>query len=216
MEEQVQALLARIQELEAENRSLKATQKELQRRIGEIEGTPEEPAEPAPRDDSLEAAAVQLIEIDSLSQLQDLFKRGLEINATLPSRGTCLIHEAMRAGGIKVLNFLCTKGANLNAVAEDGNSPLTLGAELSKHDAMCILLQQSRGRVQLDFQNRSGMSALQIAVKNGNKEIVSLLIEHGADINVTTVLGDNILKMAQRAGHQEIVLLLVSAGASLR
>lgn len=60
------------------------------------------------------------------------------------------------------------------------------------------------------------MSALQIAVKQGNKEIVSLLIEHGADINETNVLGDNLLKMAQRAGQQEIVLLLVSAGASLR
>lgn len=122
----------------------------------------------------------------------------------------------MRAGAIKVLNFLCTKGVNLNVVSQDGNTPLTLGAELGKHDAMCILLQLAKGRANLDYANKSGLTALQIAVKQRNKGIVSLLIEHGADINTTTVLGDSILKVAQRAGHQDIVLLLVNAGASLR
>ena len=73
-----------------------------------------------------------------------------------------------------------------------------------------------RDRVNLEHMNKQGLTALQISVKNGNKEIVSLLIEHGADINITTVLGDSLLKMAQRAGHQDIVLLLVNAGASLR
>lgn len=164
----------------------------------------------------LEESAVDYIEMDNLAFLQGLFKQGLDLNAQIPSRGTLLIHEAVKAGSIKVLNFLIIKGANLNSTASDGNSPLTLAAELAKHDAMCILLQMSRGRVNLDFANQSGMTALQIAVKQGNKEIVSLLIEHGADINVTTVVGDNLLKMAQRAGHQEIVMLLVSAGASLR
>ena len=154
--------------------------------------------------------------MDNLAFLQGLLKQGLDPGTFFQARGTYFIHEAMRSGAIKVLNFLCSKGADLNAVARDGNTPLTLGAELGNHDAICILLQVGRGRVNLDFTNKSGLTALQIAVKQGHKEIVSLLLEHGADINVTTVLGDGLLKMAQRAGHQEIVLLLVNYGASLR
>lgn len=53
----------------------------------------------------------------------------------------------------------------------------------------------------LEHSNNNGMTAIQIAVKNGHKEIVSLLVEHGADVNITTKLGDSLLKMAQKAGH---------------
>lgn len=46
--------------------------------------------------------------------------------------------------------------------------------------------------------------------------MVSLLIEHGADICVTTKLGDTLIKMAQRAGFRDIVIILANAGVPLR
>ena len=81
---------------------------------------------------------------------------------------------------------------------------------------MCIILQHGREKLDLEYQNPAGMTALQIAVKNGNKEIVSLLLIHGANVRATNFLGDSLIKMAQRCGHQEIVQLLVNSGASLR
>jgi len=91
-----------------------------------------------------------------------------------------------------------------------------LAAELNKCDPLCVLLQQSRGRIDLEHVNKQGLTAIQIAVKNGEKEIVGLLSEHGANVNVVNGLGDTLIQMAQRAGHQEVVMLLVNVGAPLR
>jgi len=152
--------------------------------------------------------------MDNLSALQSLQNVGIDYYFS--GTGNYLIHEAVKAGAIKILNYLASKGADLNAVSKDEETALTLGAELGRHDALCIILQQGRGKVDINYPNRLGFTALQIAVKKGHKDLVSLLVEQGADIEVTTALGDSLLRMAQRAGHQEIVMLLVNAGASLR
>lgn len=160
-------------------------------------------------------ALLQNIEYDSLSFVQSVLP-SITVNYYFETNGNYLIHEAVKAGAIKILHFICAKGADMNSKSRAGESPLTLGAEENKHDAMCIILQHGREKIDLDYHNNAGMTALQIAVKNGNKEIVSLLIAHGANVNSTNVLGDSLIKMAQRSGHQEIVLLLVNSGASLR
>ena len=56
----------------------------------------------------------------------------------------------------------------------------------------------------------SGMTALQIAVKNCNKEIVSLLIKHRANVLATNSLGTH-AQTGKRAGRQEILMLLLNA-----
>jgi len=81
---------------------------------------------------------------------------------------------------------------------------------------MCILLQKARSRIDINHANKLGFTAVQLAVKSGSKEMVSLLIEHGADICVTTKLGDTLIKMAQRAGFRDIVIILANAGVPLR
>jgi ankyrin repeat protein len=163
----------------------------------------------------LPEALLKNIEFDNLSFITAVLPQ-ITANYCFASTGNYLIHEAVKAGAIKVLHFICTKGADMNVKSRAGESALTLGAEENKHDAMCIILQHGRERMDLEFENMSGMTALQIAVRNGNKEIVGLLVAHGANVNATNVLGDSLIKMAQRAGHQEIVLLLVNSGASLR
>jgi ankyrin repeat protein len=183
---------------------------------------PAPPVEPKKSASSTDLAAfdqsiqiLQNIEIDNLSFIQSIIS-SITVNFYFESKGTFIIHEAVKAGAIKILNYICTKGGDMNSKTSSGDSPLTLGAEENKHDAMCIILQQGRERIDLEHQNQHGMTAMQIAVKNGNKEIVSLLLVHGANANGTNLLGDSLVKLAQRNGHQEIVLLLVNAGASLR
>lgn len=68
----------------------------------------------------------------------------------------------------------------------------------------------------MEHVNKLGLTGIQVAVKNGLKEIVGLLSEHGANVQVVNGLGDTLIQMAQRAGHQEVVMLLVNVGAPLR
>ena len=163
----------------------------------------------------IEYSLKQNIEFDNLSFVKSVLP-SITVNYFFQSCGNYLVHEAVKSGAIKVLNYLCAQGADLNGKNAAGESPLTLGAEENKHDAMCIILQHGREKVDLEYHNSAGMTALQIAVKNGNKEIVGLLAAHGANVNVTNFLGDSLIKMAQRSGNQEIVILLINAGASLR
>ena len=79
-----------------------------------------------------------------------------------------------------------------------------------------MLLQHAKDKVNMEHLNKQGLTGIQIAVKNGEKEIVGLLSEHGANVHVVNGLGDTLIQMAQRAGHQEVVMLLVNVGAPLR
>ncbi|CAG9333174.1 unnamed protein product [Blepharisma stoltei] len=221
----IKQLQERVNELEDINQSLNETIEVLLRRNKELESklsaeSPKHiPSSPSTRPSTTTSEysqdVLQHIQMDNLSFFQSLISNGLSIDRHFEESGTFLIHEAVKSGAIKILHFLSSR-CNVNAVSDDGETPLTLGAELEKHDSICMLLQAGRDKVDLEHKNKQGLTALQIAVKKGNKEIVSLLLEHGADITVTTVLGDSLLRMAQRAGHQEIVLLLANSGASLR
>ena len=57
------------------------------------------------------------------------------------------------------------------------------------------------------------LTPLIIAAKNGNAEIVRLLLEKGADVNVKTDSGKTALIHAKNEGHTDIVEMLEKAGA---
>lgn len=231
----IEELTKRVSELEHENKKLQNMLQKVIKKYKKLKDVPHNPPAlvspdvippkvsefPPPLEFEVQAVSnisdhlLMNLEIDNLSFVQASIP-SITLNYYFETLGTFLIHEAVKAGSIKVLNYLCAKGVDMNAKSKSGESPLTLGAEENKHDAMCIILQQGREKINLEYANAAGMTALQIAVKNGNKEIVSLLIAHGANVLATNFFGDSLIKIAQRNGHQEIVLLLVNAGGSLR
>lgn len=67
----------------------------------------------------------------------------------------------------------------------------------------------------IDQKTKDGFSALFIAAQRGNFEILSALIEHGADPNIQTNQGCTALHIAAQNGHLEIVEYLIEHGASV-
>ncbi|MEM7353129.1 MAG: PQQ-binding-like beta-propeller repeat protein [Acidobacteriota bacterium] len=73
--------------------------------------------------------------------------------------------------------------------------------------------------VDVDSKNRYGATALFYAADKGNLEIVTLLLEKGAEINVTdtfyqaTPLTWSLFKSAESAPHKKIALVLLEKGA---
>ena len=57
-----------------------------------------------------------------------------------------------------------------------------------------------------------GNTALTIAAKNGNTDIVRQLLEKNANPNAANNEGDTALSLAQKRGHTEVVQILRDAG----
>ena len=61
----------------------------------------------------------------------------------------------------------------------------------------------------------TGKTALHYAADMGHLEIVTLLLEHDADINVKNNRGTNALHFAVEKGHLEVVQLLLDNGVDI-
>lgn len=69
----------------------------------------------------------------------------------------------------------------------------------------------------IDIQDKCGWSALMFAAFTGSSvDVVSLLLEHNADVHLANSDGRTALFMASEKVHVEIVKLLLENGASIR
>ncbi len=59
------------------------------------------------------------------------------------------------------------------------------------------------------------MTALWYAARNAHKEIVGILINHGADVNAQDKKGKSVICHAAEYQHKEIVVILLANGADI-
>jgi ankyrin repeat protein len=69
---------------------------------------------------------------------------------------------------------------------------------------------------EVDIRDKNGMTPLLLAARKGNREIVKLLLAHGADVNAQDYyLAWTPLILASALGHKEVVKLLLEYGADV-
>ena len=72
-----------------------------------------------------------------------------------------------------------------------------------------------KNRINVNVTYEFGITPLDIAVYNGNADIVKALVIAGADVNVTDKYGNTPLMKASRQGNLEIFEVLVNAGEDI-
>lgn len=171
-----------------------------------------------------------------------LIKNGAEINLqdtwkTLPP-GRTPLEIACRNGHIEVVNYLLAHGADVNKVgywspiktaashghgeiirtllkagAKYEESDLSLAARSGSLDAVTQLIQAG---ADAGYQDTDGESPLHAAAKRESPEIVQLLLENGAKLDMQTKRSkETALHFAAWKGRLEIAKVLVKAGADL-
>ena len=116
------------------------------------------------------------------------------------------LHYAASGGHEEIVELLLAKGADVNAKAKDGKTPLDMA-----NGATADLLRTHGGQ--------SGL--IHVAVRDGDLAGVQALLDAGADVSsrlfiANSGLGkDTLLHFAARHGHEEIVELLISEGADV-
>ena len=130
---------------------------------------------------------------------------------TLTSAGP--LHDAARDGDIEKARALIDDGAEIDALSDRGETPLTL-AIVAGNDAIAELLIENGAAI--DGRNAGGFTPLHAAAYAGDPAMVELLIDHGADINdASNKAGVTPLFPAIEEDHVAVAELLVAKGADL-
>jgi ankyrin repeat protein len=117
-----------------------------------------------------------------------------------------------------VVEFLLTKGADINAPAGSFRGVTALQAAISKnnHDLVDFLLEKG-AKADDEPSAEDGLSALQLAAKNGNNDLILKLLQAGAKVNgpAANIRGRFAIQAAAENGNIETIKLLLQRGADV-
>ena len=150
--------------------------------------------------------------------LNAFIKAGADVNAKENGGSTPLI-IAVQHNSEEVTNALIKAGADVNAKNNDGSTPLMVAVYFDKSSGIVNALIEASADV--NAKNKDRRTALSFAAEKREPEIVSLLLNAGADVyenDVESAQGNERLKdtaiieeLKQRAIHFDFTLLYIGA-----
>ncbi|MBM7558121.1 ankyrin repeat domain-containing protein [Halanaerobacter jeridensis] len=177
-----------------------------------------------------------------VDMINKLIEEGADVTAKDNMGRTALMMAVMNPEAVKLL---IKKGANVNVKSDKGKTALMYAAAARNIKSIKILLaneananaRDNKGRTALDFAVLERDSRIvkrekkiaKMLIKNGLKsktalfksidkerpEVVEILIEEGADVNVRTDDGRTALMKAIGENNSEIVKVLIKGGANV-
>ena len=123
----------------------------------------------------------------------DVFEYLLSLNikpTVTGAKGENVLHSiVLRPDQKEIIDFFLAKGVDVNQQDEEGNTVFINAAAGKTTEVLEQLLPEVKNINQL---NKKNASALTMAVKSGSTATVNLLLQHGADVNVTDAEGNNL------------------------
>jgi ankyrin repeat protein len=136
-----------------------------------------------------------------------------EIVELLRARGaTESLHDAVIIEDANDLKRLIASGADVNAMDENGQTPLHVAASRGSKKMVELLIEKG---ARTEAKNISGQTALYDAVELRKVEIVKLLLALGADSRTIMTSGNTALHAAAAKGYQDIAELLLAHDADI-
>jgi ankyrin repeat protein len=146
--------------------------------------------------------------IGRLTELADK----VNVDARLSEDGETALHRAASRGHVQAVRLLLDRGAKVDAMDGEGVTPLILASYRGQTEVVKLLLE--RGAAVNAREKRNGLSSLSHAVGRGDKELVSVLLAHGADPLLKSADGRTALERAEANGATEIAALLKTAAST--
>jgi uncharacterized protein len=150
----------------------------------------------------------------SVQRVEELIRKGVDVNRELGLPSNSPLNRAIEAGNAAVVEVLLNAGANPNAIAETGMTPVMVAAFFGNAAIVDLLVR--RGALLDAVEPRHGNTPLLIAVRKGHVAVVRVLLDAGAEPNKGRDWGDAPLCRAQAARQVEIAALLRQRGATCR
>jgi len=150
----------------------------------------------------------------TVAQLKAALDQGADVDARFSdSDGSTILMIAAYHGNLDCVKFLVSKGANVNARANGGWTPL-IHAVISRNLA-CVKFLVSKGADVNAMAKSADMTVLKEAIMadnvSANFGFVDFLVSKGADLNAKDICGETALVKAR--DHPDIAAFLKAAGA---
>eukprot|EP00302_Diacronema_sp_CCMP2436_P006938 CAMPEP_0179895204 /NCGR_PEP_ID=MMETSP0982-20121206/35697_1 /TAXON_ID=483367 /ORGANISM="non described non described, Strain CCMP 2436" /LENGTH=562 /DNA_ID=CAMNT_0021791851 /DNA_START=18 /DNA_END=1706 /DNA_ORIENTATION=+ len=155
-------------------------------------------------------AAVRDGQLDDLRML--LEQGGLDINSRDWTGDTVLV-EAARLGKTEVVDYLIAHGAEVDHANERGETALLAAVGSARPEATAIVLALLAAGAELHATNKERMGVAHYAALAGKLDVLQLLGEKGAALNMPNVRADTPLLLAARRGKAKALQFLIGAGA---
>lgn len=123
------------------------------------------------------------------------------------------IQLAYKNKNLKVIPPLLKHGANIHELFDEEEiSTLHIAADLDDPDLIEFLISK---KIDVDTQNKSGMTPLMFACRKNNLRAMECLINKGVSIHIRDQKGLQPIHFAAQSGHFEAVKLLLKARPAL-
>lgn len=128
---------------------------------------------------------------------------------------TITIHEACATGLAQHVQMMIeNKPEVVNEISAHGFTPLGIAAHFNKEDVVRLLLMH-HADPNISSQNGYNSYPLHAALNNNNSNISKMLIEAGAEVNVSQNGRITPLHLAAQHGNIELIILLLEQGADV-
>lgn len=121
------------------------------------------------------------------------------------------LHDAAEKGNLDRMESLVASGYAVDSLYH-GLSPLHVAAMNNQVEAAKVLISKGAS-VNLTAATEGGETPLHLTAMKGHRDMVDLLLDHGADINAQTSGFDPPALIAARFGHAGVLNRLMEKGA---
>lgn len=132
------------------------------------------------------------------------------VGASLAARLDEALVEAAYSDDRAAVAALLGEGANPDALAEDGSTPLSWAAIRGNLEVAELLLSAGADP---DLSNTLGVGPVDLSIEHGTSEVTGLLLARGASPNVVRENGQTPLMTAARLGQVDVMRQLLERGA---